>query len=233
MLREGLGITSPSAPHVLAPTDADAVDDLALLGHLRGNRFLDVDLGLQRTNNNPVFYLSLLRKFVTGQSDALVRVSQALQATDAATAERIAHTLKGLAGNLGATALQLSAEALETTLRNAASPSEVNGAIAVTMAELQQLVEVLQAAPGFLPAAAHIAFDASDTGAVDAVVAQLADLLRQDDASAPDWWEAHAAVLRARLSNATAIEAAVGEYDFEAALELLGQTPVANTRSNN
>ena len=35
------------------------------------------------------------------------------------------------------------------------------------------------------------------------------------------------------LSNAAAIEAALGEYDFEAALELLGQTRVADTRSNN
>ena len=235
-LREGLGVTSPPAPPALATPGADARDEAALVGQLRGSRHLDVDLGLQRTTNNPVFYASLLRKFVAGQADAPVRVRQALQASDAANAERIAHTLKGLAGNLGATALQHLAEALEAALRNAAPASEVDAAIAATVAELQQLIDLLQAAPGFRPVAADAtpaASEPSDPEAANAVLAQLVALLRLDDASALEWWEAHAAVLRTRLSNAAAIEAAVGEFDFEAALQLLGQAPVAEARSSH
>jgi hypothetical protein len=54
----------------------------------------------------------------------------------------------------------------------------------------------------------------------------------QDDASAVELWEAHATVFRARLSNAPAIEAALGEFDFEEALKLLGPVPAAVARSN-
>lgn len=69
--------------------------------------------GLQTCNNNKKLYLKLLRKFVDGQSDFNLHFRDAWGELEWYEATRIAHTLKGNAGNIGAKALQKSAEQLE------------------------------------------------------------------------------------------------------------------------
>ena len=63
---------------------------------------LDTADGLLRVGGNRKLYLKLLRQFVDDERDAAVRIRERLAAGDHATAERMAHTVKGVAGNLGA-----------------------------------------------------------------------------------------------------------------------------------
>ena len=80
--------------------------------------------GLQRVGGNRKLYLKLLRQFVDDESDAAVRIRERLAAGDHATAERMAHTIKGVAGSLGARELQATAGDLERAVRENADPTE-------------------------------------------------------------------------------------------------------------
>jgi HPt (histidine-containing phosphotransfer) domain-containing protein len=74
---------------------------------------LDVAQGLRRVIGSIPLYLSLLRKFVSGQRDVPDQILQALDRQDWEAAEMLAHTLKGVAGNIGATELQTLATELD------------------------------------------------------------------------------------------------------------------------
>ena len=222
-VRPGLGVqaTSVQVPlQVLLQTQ----DTTALVQELGKIQSLDVSLGILRTNDNPAFYALLLRKFVTSQADAVQGINRSLAEGDRPSAERIAHTLRGVAGNLGATALQASAEALETSLHNA-SPHEHTNTLLVHMAEqLAQILQALQAVPGMFttePSTESAELSAAERQAAKAIVGQLKDLLTNDDASVPELWESHARLLRVLYPNAARIEEAVNAYDFEAALALM------------
>lgn len=125
----------------------------AVIDALRGIAALDVDLGLQRTTNNARLYASLLRKFVAGQADAPERMHALLRAGDAAAAERIAHTLKSVAGTLGAVALQGSAEELEAALRSDADGAALEAALADTTRTLERLMAQIRDTPELFAAA--------------------------------------------------------------------------------
>ena len=63
---------------------------------------LDTVQGLRRVAGNRKLYLSLLQQFVDGQSDAAERIREALEREERPVAERLAHSVKGTAGNLAA-----------------------------------------------------------------------------------------------------------------------------------
>ena len=65
---------------------------------------LDAKDGLSRVAGNRKLYLKLLRQFVEQQGPAVEQITTALAQGDVALAERLAHTLKGVAGNIGAKA---------------------------------------------------------------------------------------------------------------------------------
>ena len=78
---------------------------------------LDTALGLAQVGDNVELYRMLLDRFVEGYGDWLTRMQDALGAGETDTAKRMAHTLKGVAGTLGAPELQSMARVLESTLR--------------------------------------------------------------------------------------------------------------------
>ncbi|MBF0371472.1 MAG: transporter substrate-binding domain-containing protein [Magnetococcales bacterium] len=69
--------------------------------------------GLKTVLGNVSLYHKLLIKFYRKESGFEEKIRQALESGNLKTATRLAHTLKGLAGNLGATTLQESAALLE------------------------------------------------------------------------------------------------------------------------
>ena len=89
---------------------------------------LDVTDGLSRVAGNRKLYVKLLRQFAEQQADAVDQLSAALERNDAALAERLAHTLKGVAGNIGAKTVQSAAGALEKLIRDRAKPAELKSA---------------------------------------------------------------------------------------------------------
>src|SRR4029450_11055710 len=100
---------------------------------------LDAKDGLSRVGGNRKLYLKLLRQFVEQQGASVEQITEALATGDIALAERIAHTLKGVAGNIGATRVQSAAGPLEKLIRDKAVHLEVDAAMKQAAAALEPL----------------------------------------------------------------------------------------------
>ncbi len=95
---------------------------------LRAVAGLDVDTGLAALSGNAVKYLELLARFVESSLEALL----ALDASDAAAVQALAHGFKGTAATLGLVQISASAAKLEQQLRKSTEPlaqSQVHSAL--------------------------------------------------------------------------------------------------------
>ena len=92
--------------------------------------------------------MKILRQFVEQQGPASDQVADALANGDHALAERLAHTLKGVAGNVGATGVQSAAAALERVIRDRSNADEVERARQRVGAVLEPLAAGIRAALG-------------------------------------------------------------------------------------
>ncbi|PKL75291.1 MAG: hypothetical protein CVV27_16145 [Candidatus Melainabacteria bacterium HGW-Melainabacteria-1] len=83
---------------------------------------IDVAATLRRLGGNLPFYLELLQDFELELPAQLQALEAALQRSDQEIATYLAHTLKGMAANLGATHLQAALNALEVALQAQQDP---------------------------------------------------------------------------------------------------------------
>lgn len=77
---------------------------------------IDTEEGLSRTLGNRAFYLELLSRFCDDQRSVVEQMRSAYASRDYLLAERLAHTLKGVAGLIGAKQIQPLAAELELML---------------------------------------------------------------------------------------------------------------------
>lgn len=185
---------------------------------------LDTALGLRRVMGKPDRYLALLGKFVAGQAGTIEALRQALAANDIETATRVAHTTKGVCGNVGATPAQQAAEALEHALRHAPPPA--TDVEPLVRALERVLTPLLAAIRSRLPDAAPelAAAAAVDERHLLRTTARLRELLREMDADAVELLDENAAMLRASLgTHFEPIAAALKNYDFDLALRELNE----------
>ena len=199
-----------------APANTAAAADADLPSDIAG---LDVANGLRRVLGKKSLYVSMLRKFVAGQKGAAAEIRAALDANDHATAERLAHTTKGVAGNIGAAPVQERAAALELAIKEHRSRAELDALLDQFAPPLQALVASLEAS---LPAEAEKVQVVVDSEALREVCTRLAALLADDDSEAGDLLDTHANLLNAAFpSRFRRIDDAVRGFDFEAALSAL------------
>jgi signal transduction histidine kinase/DNA-binding response OmpR family regulator len=181
---------------------------------------IDTRSALKRTGGNRKRYEGLLRKFAEQQAAAVQEIRAAMAAGDAATAQRAAHSLKGAAGNLGASALAEAAAKAETALTTGQG---VEFALESLARSLDTAVEAIRTA---LPAeiSANGAGQVStDPATVVEPLTRLKKLLENDDGEAAEF----IVDARPNLSGVlTGVEiesliGLVGNFDFEAALKCL------------
>jgi len=186
---------------------------------------LDATLGLRHANDKRALYVNMLRRFVDSQRTAITEIAAALDRDDWATAERLAHTLKGNAGNIGATLLPVEAAALESALRNRQPREVVEGLMEAPAAQLESLVASVAAwlSSEETPAvAAETAVSAVDGDALQSDLSRLARLLAEGDSAAADFWDAHAASFTSAFPDqCRQIAHSIRQFDFEAALGTL------------
>jgi two-component system sensor histidine kinase/response regulator len=136
-LRPRAGTAAADAPPPVRPA---ATLDAGGLPVVPG---LDTTTGLRRMLGKKPLYLSMLRRWVDSQRDCVPQLRAALDAADWPTAERIAHTAKGLAGNVGADELAKRAAAVENALREHDSLPAVEAHLAAFDAGLQPMMAAL------------------------------------------------------------------------------------------
>jgi two-component system sensor histidine kinase/response regulator len=216
----------PTASTAPAPATASARTDQAppaptSLPDIAG---LNTALGLQRVMGNQPLYWRLLGKFFSGQKDVATRIAQAMAANDRATAERLAHTLKGVAGQIGASAVQEAADALESALhdgRDLATLTPLQEKVASHLTPLLHALQQAVASPP-PPQTGTTATNEISPEQLQHIYQQLQTLLADDDAQVVDLLNQHAAALQQGLGPAyEAIHQAVSDYDFGVALDAL------------
>jgi len=184
---------------------------------------IDVAAGLATTLQNEKLYTRLLRKFHDGQRSFAEQFRAASTGTDPSAPARMAHTLKGTAGNLGARGVQAAAGALEQACLEGAAAERLEPLLEKVMSELGPVLAGLEALrPAAEPEPAPAA-TAADPARVEQLRVRLAALLAASDTRAADAVEELARLVAGSPLTATVrrIADAIGEYDFDAALEAL------------
>jgi CheY-like chemotaxis protein/HPt (histidine-containing phosphotransfer) domain-containing protein len=186
---------------------------------------VDVTAGLQRVGGNLRLYLKLLRQFEESQKGAIVNIRDALAVKDRSTAERISHTLKGVAGNLGAVSVQHAAAAVEKSIRE----NEPSRCTKKLVGDCESALEnVLHAIGERTAANAEVeptlpSFRTTDPEHVRSAVEKLRKLVQESDSEAVEFLEEVRMDLQAACPAEVvmSLEKALQSYDFPLALEVL------------
>ncbi len=181
---------------------------------------IDTEAGLARMAGNIRSYRKLLNKFVANQEGAIGEIRAAFEEGDHEGTVRLAHTLKGVAGTVGASALQESAASLEAALKE--QPEEAPEALIThTEAELDRTLSVLQAVATAEPLSGSVDGGGGVPADLSPRLQGLLEKLEQYDSEADDVLEEILAqVAGTPLADPLrALKKRVGEYDFEGAAE--------------
>ncbi|HEX6736059.1 MAG TPA: PAS domain-containing protein, partial [Azonexus sp.] len=111
------GAAAPAVPAAVAATTA-LLDEQALAAQLAAVPGLDAELGLHAVRGRMGSYKRLLGKFIANHGGDFAAIHHCLASGDVEEARRLAHSLKGAAGTLGAVATQVAAAAVETAIRD-------------------------------------------------------------------------------------------------------------------
>jgi HPt (histidine-containing phosphotransfer) domain-containing protein len=187
---------------------------------------VDVAGGLKRVAGNKRLYRDLLVQFAAKQEDAGAQISVAIKNRDPQLAERIAHTVKGVAGNIGLGQVFTVAEKLERAIREADAvvPALLEE---FTVILIQQVQTIRQAISDVVPDQPTEAKRSVDFGAreASAAIARLRNLLELSDGDAVEAFLAVENILAGTLdkSRLDALSAAISEFNFEGALVKLNE----------
>ncbi len=111
--------SSPVSPQERIPNHEPDKDAIEPLPDLAG---ISVEKGLATANGDPKLYRKLLLKYKDSYGNFAEAFNHALGSEDKQEPQRLAHSLKAVAGNIGATAVQRAAEDLEVACKQADVP---------------------------------------------------------------------------------------------------------------
>ena len=186
---------------------------------------IDTRLGLLLTMDDSNLYRDLLGWFYEDKREFAEEFHAAQQSDDPVAATRAAHTLKGIAGNIGATAIQQAAQRLESLCEQSGTAEEIASALHHVLGELNPVIEVLSRFLGNTPDSPNRldeqSTEATDPQQITLQVEKLRALLEEDD---PDALEQVAELAKLMpQQNLTTLKEAVKGLDFEAALIALNE----------
>ncbi|TAK60021.1 PAS domain S-box protein [Methylobacter sp.] len=180
---------------------------------------LDVELGMRRVLGKKPSYLKMLRNYVVNQENTSSELRAAIDADDRASAERIAHSAKGVSGNIGAIGLQEIAGELERMIKEGADRDDILAKLAIFSQQQSALIKALKAN---LPAEkVRNPTENVDTSKAAEVLTRLKKLLAFDDSKSKEVFEENFGLLRVVLGTEvfTKVDQAVKQFDFALALQ--------------
>jgi PAS domain S-box-containing protein len=181
---------------------------------------IDAKTGMRTVQGNAKLYRKLLLTFRSTQIQFEETFRRAQNETDPHAAARLAHTLAGVAGNLGAMGVYTAAKALEQGCIKQLAVEEIDTLLKETVAALEIVLKGLSQCQDLEEQAATPANQLSDADA-RSLLEHLRELLEQDDTSAIEV----ANQLRAALTmqpHADILEKlskALDGYEFDRALK--------------
>src|SRR5438067_2565090 len=191
---------------------------------------LDSAEGLLRVAGNRKLYLKLLRQFCGQKWDAPGKITEMLNAGDRLAAERKAHTVKGVAANLGMKTVQLAAGELEKAIHDGSDAARLESLREQFATVLTPLIDRIRTALGEEPACpAAPKPSVVDPAQMKSVIEQMTGYLAEFDAAASDYLEANRDVFASLFSTKEfgRFEQQVQSYAFGEALAQLEKAAVA------
>ncbi|MFU8765731.1 MAG: Hpt domain-containing protein, partial [Haliea sp.] len=168
---------------------------------------------------NDALYQRILRKFEQSNRQFQVTVRAAIAAGDWQTAQREAHTLKGLAGTVGADALAAVAAELESACGiDAPDQAGILAALQAVAGELEPLLDAIAQRVAGVEESAATQPDVNSAALADSLQ-RLRILLAEDDSQASNCLRDSAGALSALDPlRWRELQQAVDAYDYPAAL---------------
>ena len=184
---------------------------------------LDTDKGLNICQGNTKLYKKILLKFVDNQGEFHEHFQQGIIQKDSELLIRQAHTLKGVAGNIGATELYKSAQVLESCVAKEHSEEEIKEQLNIVK---DQLLSLCIAIKSLISLEASTAVQAIDISSAREKLAQLRILLEENDTDALELFEQLQQIFATDTNMQSKVKdmtKAVNGYDFDQALILLDE----------
>jgi CheY-like chemotaxis protein len=202
------------------PSRAASAADEIILPELAG---VDVAAGLARTAGNKRLYRHLLAQFAARHESTGNKIKEALESGDNSQAERLAHSLKGVTGNLGIKQIFVLAGTLESAARE--SHARTEGLIEALESALDRQIRIIRAAlsPDSVDGGKRFEVRPAERQEALAAVARLRERLEASAADAPRLFAEVAEILRGTIAawRLDALGASVKAFDFDAALSKL------------
>lgn len=212
---------APAAPQEMTVVVAQPEAELPVIAGLK------MAEAMRRVGGNATLMRKLLDRFVETQFDAMQRIVAAIENNQLETAIREAHTLKGLAGNIGAGGLADSAARVEHLLSLGSHDGLPQALAACTLAldELVPKIVLAMQSRSNVPEPGNAVAAPVDRAYLEAGLRELSQLLQQDDAQAVKHLDGIGPVLVAagQAEHARQLKRMLGQYDFEGALAQLGE----------
>ncbi|MBF0257043.1 MAG: response regulator, partial [Gammaproteobacteria bacterium] len=209
---------TPSQPPQPPLRALPGVEELGVPDDLPG---IDRASGLRTTQNNQALYRKLLLRFLETERDFVDRFDRVWQQGQAEDAQRQAHSLKGVAANLGMRPLEAAARGLEQACGNGEGVEQrletLAEALQTLIAGLETLAQPTQAAGVDAIAAGP------DRQALAPLLDQLSRQLQQNDFAARDTLDQLAPMLEdsGMREPWQQLERAVAGYDYASGLKQL------------
>ncbi len=183
---------------------------------------LDVAVGLRTMRGHEERYQRILGVFARTHRDDAATLRQILADGRQPEAERIAHSLKGSAGSIGAMRVAGAAASLEKAIRDKTPADSLETSIATLATELAQLVPAIEAALQSADPPPAAPARPADLQEVRRVGKELSRLLSEDDMQSATLWRSHGELLASLQPDAARqIGDAIENFEFESAHQML------------
>jgi CheY-like chemotaxis protein/two-component sensor histidine kinase len=193
----------------------------------------DMERGIKQVGNNRDLYFSLMADFARDHADFTARFRDAVAGEDYETAKRLTHTLKGIAGTIGAIKLQEMAAKLENDVQDCAA--DIRGTSTLIydgkLLEVDQAIRELTAA---IKQRCHTASTPSepagseglllDAGTMSMELKKLHKLLHLNSMAASQLFESLKETMADNWPQETGeLNEALNNYDFKSACKILAK----------
>ena len=213
----GAGSTPPEAS--APPVDSEA--EAELRARLAAIPDLDLDAGMRLVRGKLESYRRILTLFADGHAEDVARLTVLISQNALDAAEKLAHALKGAAGNVGALPIHVLATTLDDALKHGDRPA-AQATLAPLAERLPRLIEALQTALA-KPAPQLMVGAAAPNAEQGRMIRELLALLDAGDTRARHLLAAQRASIEAALGSTrhAAVESAVQRFDYPEAMRLL------------
>jgi HPt (histidine-containing phosphotransfer) domain-containing protein len=180
---------------------------------------IDSRLGVERAGGDEAVYKGIQLKFLENHLDDSQKI-RTQKENAPQDAKRMAHTLKGLAGLLGAESLRAAALAVEKSFENGSPGEEALSLLDAELAKVLQELEPLRNASEALERQAH-AFDKGHASALEKILRPLLeDYSTKSKQFAQEALEAFESI---DATKAKLLVKKIEDYNFVEALQILNE----------